>query len=77
MPYPEDSEEFQTRIISGSVLVQEKNREILRLFKALGHEMSRLRRIHYGPFKLEALPLGAWRDILIENVRKVLFMRRS
>jgi 23S rRNA pseudouridine2605 synthase len=54
------------------VLIQGKNREIRRLFKALGHEVTRLRRIQYGPFKLEDLSLGAWREIPIEDVRKAL-----
>jgi 23S rRNA pseudouridine2605 synthase len=38
----------------------------------LGHEVTRLRRIQYGPFKLEDLPSGAWREIPIEDVRKTL-----
>jgi 23S rRNA pseudouridine2605 synthase len=54
------------------VLTEGKNREIRRLFKALGHEVTRLRRIQYGPFALEGLPSGAWREIPIEDVRKAL-----
>ncbi|MEI8015666.1 MAG: pseudouridine synthase [Nitrospira sp.] len=54
------------------VLIQGKNREIRRLFKSLGHEVTRLRRIQYGPFKLEDLPSGAWREVSIEDVRKAL-----
>ena len=54
------------------VLIQGKNREIRRLFMALGHEVTRLRRIQYGPFKLEELPPGAWREIPIADVRKLL-----
>ena len=54
------------------VLIQGKNREIRRLFQVLGHEVTRLRRIQYGPFKLEDLPSGAWREIPIEDVRKAL-----
>lgn len=54
------------------VLTQGKNREIRRLFTALGHEVTRLRRIQYGPFKLEDLPSGEWREIPIEDARKAL-----
>jgi 23S rRNA pseudouridine2605 synthase len=54
------------------VLVQGKNREIRKLFKSLGHEVTRLRRIQYGPFKLEDLPSGAWREVSIEDVKKAL-----
>jgi 23S rRNA pseudouridine2605 synthase len=54
------------------VLIQGKNREIRRLFKTLGHEVTRLRRIQYGPFTLENLPSGAWREIPIEDVKKAL-----
>lgn len=59
------------------VLVQGKNREIRRLFKSLGHEATRLRRIQYGPFKLEDLPSGAWREIPIEDARKALLLCSS
>ena len=54
------------------VLIQGRNREIRRLFKALGNEVTRLRRVQYGPFKLENLSPGAWREIPIEDVRKSL-----
>jgi len=54
------------------VLIQGKNREIRRLFKALGHEVTRLRRIQYGPFKLEDLSPGTWREISIADARKAL-----
>jgi 23S rRNA pseudouridine2605 synthase len=54
------------------VLIQGKNREIRRLFKTLGYEVTRLRRIQYGPFTLENLPSGAWREIPIEDVKKAL-----
>jgi 23S rRNA pseudouridine2605 synthase len=54
------------------VLTQGKNREIRRLFKSLGYEVTRLRRIQFGPFKLEDIRSGAWREIPIEDVRKAL-----
>jgi len=54
------------------VLIQGKNREIRRLFQALGHEVTRLRRIQYGPFKLDDLPSGRWHEVPIEDARKAL-----
>jgi 23S rRNA pseudouridine2605 synthase len=54
------------------VLIQGKNREIRRLFQALGHEVTRLRRIQYGPFKLDDLPSGGWREIPSEDAKKAL-----
>ncbi len=54
------------------VLIQGKNREIRRLFTSLGHEVIRLRRIQYGPFKLGTLSSGAWCEIPIEEVREAL-----
>ncbi|MGC3976127.1 MAG: pseudouridine synthase [Nitrospira sp.] len=53
-------------------LTEGKNREIRRLFKALGHDVTRLRRIQYGPFALGALPPGAWREIPIDAAKVLL-----
>ena len=43
------------------VLAEGKNREIRRMFKALGHRVLRLQRIAVGPVKLGELPRGKWR----------------
>ena len=59
------------------VLTQGKNREIRRLFQALGHEVTRLRRVQFGPFRLKDLPPGAWREIPIEDARKALLLGRE
>jgi len=53
-------------------LTEGKNREIRRLFIALGHEVIRLRRIQFGPFQIGDLPPGAWREIPIEEARQSL-----
>jgi len=54
------------------ILTEGKNREIRRLFKALGHEVTRLRRIQYGPFKLESLKPGEWREIPIADAKQMI-----
>ncbi len=53
-------------------LTEGKNREIRRLFKALGHEVTRLRRIQYGPFRLDDLLPGEWHELPIEEARTAL-----
>ncbi len=48
-------------------LAQGKNREIRRLFRSLGHEVTKLRRTQFGPFVLGTLPVGAWKEIPIDE----------
>jgi 23S rRNA pseudouridine2605 synthase len=44
-------------------LTEGKNREVRRLFDAVGHEVTRLLRVAYGPIELAALQPGEWREV--------------
>lgn len=44
-------------------LTEGKNREIRRLFDAIGHPVTRLLRIAYGPIELGSLQPGEWREL--------------
>ena len=46
------------------VLHEGRNREVRRLWSAVGHEVTKLARIRYGPVALPRdLPAGSWRDL--------------
>lgn len=44
-------------------LTEGRNREIRRMLGALGHEVTRLRRVAFGPIALGDLRPGAWREL--------------
>jgi 23S rRNA pseudouridine2605 synthase len=44
-------------------LVEGKNREVRRLMAAIGHEVTRLRRVQFGALTIGDLPPGAWRRL--------------
>lgn len=59
-----------------------KNREVRRLFEAIGHEVTRLKRIGLGGLELGSLEPGRWREVSPEEVRAAFnrasaSMRRS
>ena len=47
-----------------------RNREIRRLFEAIGHEVTRLKRVEFGNLALGTLPPGRWRELDAEEVRR-------
>jgi 23S rRNA pseudouridine2605 synthase len=46
-----------------------KNREVRRLFEAIGHEVTRLKRVALGGLELGTLEPGQWRELSREEVR--------
>lgn len=53
------------------VLDEGRNREIRRLLARVGHKVQRLTRIAVGPIRLGELPLGAYRRLTPEELRKL------
>jgi 23S rRNA pseudouridine2605 synthase len=45
-----------------------KNREVRRLFKAIGHEVTRLKRVRLGGLELGELAPGTWRELSREEI---------
>jgi 23S rRNA pseudouridine2605 synthase len=46
-----------------------RNRELRRLFDAIGHEVTRLRRVAFGGLDLGTLAPGRWREVSAEEAR--------
>jgi len=48
-----------------------KNREVRRLFDAIGHDVTRLKRVGFGGLALGTLAPGAWREMTRDEMRRV------
>jgi len=48
-----------------------KNREIRRILARLGHKVQQLRRIAIGPLRLGELPVGAYRQLGFDKIKKL------
>ncbi|MEE2946739.1 MAG: pseudouridine synthase [Verrucomicrobiota bacterium] len=61
-----------TRSEAELLLAEGKNREVRRMFKALGLRVLRLQRVAVGPVKLGELPPGKWRPLSRAEVASCL-----
>ena len=52
-------------------LTEGKNREIRRLFKSIGHEVTRLKRIAFGCLRLGGMQPGQFRHLTQEEIKAV------
>lgn len=46
-----------------------KNRQVRRMFEAIGHEVTRLKRVKLGGLELDALEPGEWREVTRAELR--------
>lgn len=53
-------------------LVEGKNREIRRMAAAIGHPVTRLRRVSFGGVELGDLPPGSWREATAGELERLL-----
>jgi 23S rRNA pseudouridine2605 synthase len=61
-----------TRSVVEVELTEGKNREIRRMFTALGLEVSKLKRTQIGRIKLGELPSGKWRTLTEPEIKSLL-----
>jgi 23S rRNA pseudouridine2605 synthase len=55
-----------------SVTIHEgRNRQVRRMFQAVGHRVLALRRVRFGPLSLGDLPPGAWRELTAAEVESL------
>lgn len=48
-----------------------RNRQVRRMFEVIGHQVVSLKRVEFGPIKLNDLPMGKWRKLTTMEVEKL------
>lgn len=48
-----------------------RNRQVRKMFEAIGHQVVSLKRVGFGPIQLGDLPRGMWRRLTDEEVRRL------
>lgn len=64
--YTDDPQRIEITIREG------KNRQVRRMFEALGYKVKSLKRVQYGPLSLDDLPRGKWRHLKRIEVEDLL-----
>jgi 23S rRNA pseudouridine2605 synthase len=59
------------------VLKEGRTRQIRRMFEAIGHPVSKLKRVAIGPIRDDRLPTGAWRPLSRVEVEKLRSIDRG
>jgi pseudouridine synthase len=54
-----------------------RNRQVRRMCEAVGHPASKLKRTKFGPIGDRRLPVGAWRDLSTDEVKKLRSLAQS
>ena len=49
-----------------------RNRQVRRMFEALGHQVQRLTRVAIGPVRLSGIPSGGWRHLTPSEVQTLM-----
>ncbi len=48
-----------------------RNRQVRKMFEAVGHQVVSLKRVEFGPISLGKLPLGQWRKLTDSEIEKL------
>ena len=51
-------------------LVEGRNRQIRRMFEAVGHHVEKIKRVRYGPLTLD-VPPGKFRSLTLREIEKL------
>ena len=69
--YPADVRVVRDESLFSDILVtihEGRNRQVRRMFDAVGHKVLLLRRVRFGPLELGSLRRGEWRELTAEEV---------
>ena len=62
-------EERDGRSVTQIVIHEGKNRQVRRMFEAVGHKVVKLKRISIGRVKLGNLKVGRWRELTEREIK--------